>query len=248
MLRTGAPAILRRPCRLSRHHYANSTEACSLPAIKEERDEDGCSEDTSPPRTPVQADLLPPGGLVSENVSCPDGVSPAGKKGINPVYLLGSPPMPATVYAVLGVQLVLVFLLLAQNLGLKKESETWDLRISTLQSTIAALQRHNARSGRRRFSWACMRDDFPVQTSDEEASYSSNERRGIKRCHGVLLEREEKRLLVDFHDKFTHTQQRIRNAVDSLVKKILARLKIVSELADDVFASNQLNKLFGHPN
>lgn len=41
MLRAGAPPVSRRPRRLLRHHYSEERDARTLPAITEEREEDG---------------------------------------------------------------------------------------------------------------------------------------------------------------------------------------------------------------
>ncbi|PFH38018.1 hypothetical protein BESB_003590 [Besnoitia besnoiti] len=71
-----------------------------------------------------------------------------------------------------------------------------------------------------------------VEEENEEGPGARSGRR--KTCRGRQTSEEEYRVLVDFRDKFAHTQQSIQAMTNKLLKTLDKRVKRVAEVADDV--------------
>nr|CEL70947.1 TPA: hypothetical protein BN1204_066125 [Neospora caninum Liverpool] len=89
----------------------------------------------------------------------------------------------------------------------------------------------------KRLSYDMSEDEIDVfggeGETDEEAERSLATGKG---CYGRRTAEEEFRVLVDFRDKFTHTQQRVEDQTKLLIASLEKTAKRVAKVADDVLA------------
>nr|PUA90886.1 putative transmembrane protein [Toxoplasma gondii TgCATBr9] len=93
--------------------------------------------------------------------------------------------------------------------------------------------------------------DSKLLSGDQNAVFESGEdaremeeRRGSvlrNKCYGPMTTEEEFRVLVDFRDKFTHTQQRIKERTKKLISTMEREAKRFAKMADAVLKHPMLN-------